>query len=287
MKGISKISHAGEAGQVLLITLLVLSIATTVVLGVIGRTNTDLAISNKAQESAQAFSAAEAGVEQALRLSAGQSTSGDIRPGVITYSAAKTPIGNTGGTYKFPKKTTKGTTETLWLANHRADGTLDDTVPGYLNQQGNPPSQLTVCWSDASPTPAVVVTVFSRFGTFNQVRKFPYDPVGARAAGNKFNTGSTLGTCGLNEGSIYWTQIIPILSTPSVALMVRIRPVFGDSQIAVAPIAGATFPAQGSQIVSTGQVTAGATRKIIVVQQYTAPLGVFDHLIYSQGSFQQ
>lgn len=53
-------------GQVLLITVLVLSIAVTIALSLIGRSVTDVSMSRNLEESARAFSAAEAGIEETL-----------------------------------------------------------------------------------------------------------------------------------------------------------------------------------------------------------------------------
>ena len=72
-----------QPGQVLLLTLLVLSVATTVVLSLIGRATTDVAISNQIAESQRAFSAAEAGIEEMLKT-------GSVAPGVHPLSSGAT-----------------------------------------------------------------------------------------------------------------------------------------------------------------------------------------------------
>ena len=62
-------------GQALVIILLVLAVASTVVLSLVSRTVTDVAITTKEKDSSRAFSAAEAGVEEAL---VGGPTSGTL-----------------------------------------------------------------------------------------------------------------------------------------------------------------------------------------------------------------
>ena len=60
-----------DSGQVLLITLLVLSVAVTIALSLIGRGTMDANMSANLEESARAFNAAEAGIEDALKSGIG------------------------------------------------------------------------------------------------------------------------------------------------------------------------------------------------------------------------
>ena len=144
-------SNQQQNGQIVLISLLVLSIATTIALSLIGRSTTDVAISNQITESTRAFSAAEAGIEEALKSGVGTSGAQVLTAGV-SYTVAKADIGGAAGRM-FSEKSQPGVTETLWLVNHNPDGSLSET-PTYTA------AGIDVCWSGESTTPAMSVSIF-------------------------------------------------------------------------------------------------------------------------------
>lgn len=274
--------RAYQEGQVLLISLLVLSIATTVALSLIGRSTTDVAISNQINESSRAFSAAEAGIEESLKTGIGTNVPQVLASGV-TYTVAKADIGGATGAYIFPKKINSGTTETLWLVNHNANGTLAET-PTYTA------TGIDLCWSQETTTPAIIFSVvYKTAGGEYRVAKGAYDPDATRALTNKFSgVTSSSGGCGAGTGTTYKQTVMfddfainPALDT---LLMLRLQPVYSDTILAV-NTGGSSLPLQGAKLESTGVSGAGVTRKIVVYQQYRAPQSVFDSVIYSQGSF--
>ncbi len=268
-----------QSGQILLITLLVLTVATTIALSVIGRSTSDEAISTQLEESARAFSAAEAGIEEALR--SGRGTTSVLTSGP-SYTVTVGSIGGATGIFQFPRKTPVGIAETLWLVNHNTDGTLDET------RQVSVPS-MTVCWSAEATVPALSVSVLyksSSDGSYRTARA-ALDPDATRAATNKFTGVSPAGTnCALANN---YQQTIPFASlgiTPAVdtLLAIRLRPLYADTRIAIDPL-GATMPSQGNRIESVGSTNAGVSRKVVVYQQYRSPESVFDASIVSQSSF--
>lgn len=272
-----------QEGQVLLISLLVLSIATTVALSLVSRSTTDVTISNQISESSRAFSAAEAGIEEALKAGVGTSGTQVLTAG-ISYAVSKADIGGSAGAYVFPKKISHGTTETLWLVNHNADGTLVET-PTYTN------ATIDVCWSEESTVPAMIVSVlYKTAGGLYQVARGAYDPDSGRALTNNFSgVTSTSGGCGEGTGTTYKQTITFGGFTPAITpvsdtlLMLRIQPLYADANIAVSAVG--TLPIQGNKLESTGTSEGGLARKIVVYQQYRSPPSVFDSVIYSQGSF--
>ena len=86
-------SYRHQQGQILLITLLVLTVATTIALSLIGRATIDLSMSNQLEESTRAFNAAEAGVEQALKSGLGTNGPAVLTNGV-TYDVTVNTIGD-------------------------------------------------------------------------------------------------------------------------------------------------------------------------------------------------
>lgn len=275
-------SDTSQRGQVLLISLLVLSIATTVALSLIGRSTTDVAISTQISESSRAFSAAEAGIEEALKTGVGSSGAQVLTAGV-TYNVTKADIGGAAGTYVFPKKVPRGRTETLWLVSHNADGTLAET-PTYTA-----PS-IDVCWSSQTTTPALIVSVLYKTaaGAY-RVAKDAYDPDATRALTNKFSAVGATGGCGAGTETTYkqtvtFGSFVPAINPGSdTLLMLRLQPVYSDASLAVNAIG--TLPLQGSRLESIGTTATGVTRKIVVYRQFRSPPSIFDSVIYSQDSF--
>lgn len=282
-------TKVSQSGQILLITLLVFSVGLTVALGLIGRTTTDTTINSQIEESSRAFAAAEAGIESALKSGVGTGSVQTIAAGV-TYNVNVTALAGGEGTFIFPRKTSRGQTETIWLANHDGTGALLET-PVYTA------SSIDVCWSDEAAIPALEVTVLykeSADGSY-RVLKGAYDPDGTRrsgAGGNQFSgVTSAVGGCGADTGTIYrqslnFAGLNPTVSPVSDSLlMLRLKPIYSDAQLAVNPASGISLPVQGNRIESSGTTGSGVSRKIVVYQQYKAPLGIFDYGIYSQGDF--
>lgn len=275
-------------GQVVLITLLVLTIATTVALSLISRTTTDTTITNQVEESSRAFSAAEAGVEQALAANATGTIgpTGIVGAAGVSYNVLISSIGAKAGLYEFPQKTLKGTTETLWLVAHDQNGALVEN-PTYTA------SSIDVCWSKETPIAALEVTLLYKESSAvvdnYRIAKVAYDPDPVRFGSDKFTSTYVAGGCGVNTGTDYRETITfnllnaGIDPTTDTLIALRIRPLFNDAKIVIDP-GGTVIPSQGNQIESTGSTITGTNRKIVVYQQYRSASSVFDAALYSQGA---
>lgn len=267
-----------QAGQVLLITLLVLAFAVTVTLSLIARTTSDVSITNKMEDSAKAFSAAEAGVEEGLRATS-SATLSLVLSGGGQYTTNVVSVGGAAGTLTLPRATTKETTETIWLANHNADGSLNET-------RVFSPSSVDLCWTKGTSTvPAVVVSILYKRGTSYYVAKGAYDANASRAATNQFsaptsqNAGSECGVADYRANLSFGSFGIEPVALDTL-LMLRVRPIYADTVFSVN--SSAVIPLQGKQIESTGTAGAGATRKIVVFQQFHSADTIFDAALYSQ-----
>lgn len=279
-----------QQGQVLLITLLILSLAITVGLSLIGRETVNTNISNQVAESSKAFSAAEAGIEESLKN--GQGTLGSevvIAPG-LSYKVNKSDIGGSEGTYVFPKKTSKGLDEVLWLTDHIANGSLVENAATDYNG-----SYIDVCWTTAVPTPpAIIVSILYKQGASYKLARGAYDPVaGTRTPANNFSavTDVTNG-CGGGSGTNFrqrldFSTLISGYDPGSdILIMARFRPVYSDTQLAINTPAGVPTKLQGFAYESSGTTEIGLTRNIIVNQQYRAASSLFDFAVYTiDGSF--
>lgn len=278
-----KLKRQSTKGQILLITLLVLTVATTISLSLIGRATIDLSMSNQLEESTRAFDAAEAGIEQALKTGTGTSIPVTLSSGV-TYNVTVNSIGGATGVFQMAHKTLQNTTETLWLVEHdQTTGELDET-PFYTA------STIELCWSkETSPSPAAAlgVTIFYKESTDNsyQVKRVALDPALVSRNNNFDSTNITSTGCGIGY---YGKQIdfsaLGLTPTSDAILALRIRPYYADTTLAVNGGVWA-IPKQGNQIESIGETGTGVSRKVVVYQQYRAPQSVFDSVIHSDADF--
>ncbi len=283
LQPLTPVQSSRSAGQIVLITLLVLAVGTTVALSLIGRTTIDTAISANLEESARAFGAAEAGIESAL--GSGLGTGGaQVLTGGTTYETTVSTVGGSEGVVRLSKKTLKGTTETVWFVDHNEDGTLNETIT-FLGEN------LDICWSYESPVePAVVFSILYKEGSDGsyKVVRDAFDPVPARASSNKFQQVPSPPSGGCGISGFYGKNIsfasYGVNPNNDILLALRLRPVYSDTEFAFNPN-NFVIPLQGTKIESVGKTATGVTRKVIVHKQYTSAASVFDAAVYSQGSF--
>lgn len=270
-------------GQVLLITVLVLSVAVTIALSLIGRGVSDVSMSRNLEESARAFSAAEAGIEEALRTNTQQT---NTSYGSVGYTSEIAVIGDSTGVYTLPTITV-GQADTVWLVEHNASNGID-FPPSYYYPNGT----IDICWShvpEGQPTPALETAIYYKSGSSYLVNRGFYDPSSSQwpvQDPENLNNG-----CGGMENVYHQTVSIPVGVVP---LFMRIRPYYGNATVSIAPLGGNKLPKQGLEVSSVGctQITAsgctegGVTRKIVVRRQYPGAATIFDYSIYSQGSLE-
>jgi len=272
----------GNKGQILLITLLVLTVATTIALSLIGRATLDLSMSNQLEESTRAFDAAEAGIEEALKTGSGTDQPVTLSPGV-TYDVSVNTIGGVAGVFQMVRKTLQNNTETLWLVEHTDTGVVDETL-FYTS------STIELCWSQeigTNPAAALGVTVLYKASTDGsyQAARVAVDPDAGTRGNNFDDTGITTTGCGIGY---YGKQIdftaLGINPALDTLLALRIKPYYADATLAING-GTAEIPKQGNQIESVGSTGTGVSRKVVVYQQYRAPLSIFDSVIYSESAF--
>ena len=275
-----------SSGQILLITLLVLTVAMTIALSVIGRSRTSVNTSTDVAESARAFSAAEAGIEEFLKTGAANGNAQTLAGAPASYTTSMQVISATGP-YAFPNRTTRGDTETLWMVNH--DPT-DPTGVKLLEQKTYLGPSIDVCWKGPTP-PAISVTILYKKAGAYLSAKAAFDSQGAR--GDNFTAAGAL-TAGCGQpGNTVYKQTITFTNfgvdqnaavNPAIILALRIHPFFSDADIFVDSGANA-LPSQGSNISATGTTGTGITRKIQVAQEYRSPPSIFDNAVVSQSAF--
>lgn len=273
-----------QSGQVALVALLVLTIATTVGLSLISRTTTEISIATNTEDSTRAFSAAEAGIEASLVSGAASNRTIDAALG-LEYNVTVASISGTANEYIFPRSTVNGETETVWLVNHdNQNGSVIET-PTYTS------SYIDVCWSDAPTQPAVLVTVLYKESSDNsyQIAKGVFDPYQARQTNDAFTYPTAVsGGCGsaatkYRQRVTFADLVATINPAVDTLIALRIRPLFSPALLSVKP--AMALPYQGRIVQSIGKTASGVTRKVVVYQQYRSAGTIFDSAVYSEGQF--
>jgi len=274
-----------QKGQTLLITLLVMAVAITVALSLIGRSATDVSMTGKIEESARAFAAAEAGIEETLQsntANAGTIIASDTN---TKFSTTIADIGSGTNVYAPTNVIRKGESETFWLVHHNEDGALMESDPEAYTG-----ATIDVCWEHGGDTKsALEITVIYKNGTEYAITRGAYDPDTTRAGSEKSNfsdvTNNTSG-CGMVSGVYMQTVTLP-REGGSVPLMLRIRPYYADAKILINPLLPSALPSQGQEVSSTGTTGGGVTRKIVVKRKYESIPDFLDYSIYSQENFEK
>lgn len=289
---------ATQGGQALLIIVLVLAVALVVVLSISTRTTTDITQTSYDENALRAFSAAEAGVEDALLKNTGtggSSVAVDSNANVSYTTDFSTPAGDK--TFNHPEPALSGQSRTFWLVSHNpTTGALTCTSAPCVK-----PPQIEVCWGTGSPSPIPAVEVSIYYDTtyasvastnnYAGVKTIRYtaDPSGSRRSSNNFSAdgGSCSfgsGTYAYSTGNINMSVPLSCTSTAGCLLMVKVRMLYNTTTAQPIgfgiPSGYGSLPAQGIQISSTG--TAGdSTRKVSVFRGFAEPQSVFDAGVFS------
>jgi len=291
-----------DSGQALLLVLLGMAVALTVVMSVVSRSITDISITSKSEEAARAFSAAEAGVEEALIV--GSSVTSVERGYVATVSdvALNASFYNMGSL---------GPNESavVWFASHGEDGLLicDATHTCFTGNTAK------FCWGNvgtstgSDSTPAVEVSFYydsnrnaaSEDHDYSAVRiaRAAYD-IRERNSFTKALEGCSIDTerFAFSTPEIDLSSLVPCSGEgcflfAKVKLLYNYEPLVGDvlHKVGVQFGEDEVLPSQGVKIVSIGTSGEGskATRKIEAIRPFKEPLTIFDAGVFSVGDLQK
>lgn len=283
MAGYPKIKKTvPESGQAVVLVLLSLSVVLTVVLFVMARSITDISTSGKQADSVRAFSAAEAGVENALITGIGSGGSVSIGEASYTVDVANFARGNSA--INYPSPLISGDTATVWFVDHDADGNLSCGTD--TSCFANP--DVRFCWGNANAakdalSPALEISVYYK-ATDNvltnlsdvRVARITADPFEDRRTENNFDAiDPYAGQCDANGIKYQFRKTfnfsdIGISDTSAGRLLfAKVRFIYNtDTQhaLAIKAFSGTTsFPSQGTMVSSLG--TSGqSNRKVNVFQ---------------------
>lgn len=287
-----------SSGQALLLILLSMAVVLTIVLSILSRSITDVAVTTKEEEALRAFSAAEAGVEQSLVIG---SSIGSTQIGDASFKTTVTGALTNGKEFANPVGLFSGESLNFWFVAHDDDGALvcNATFPCFTGQQ------IKVCWgksgapaNDAS-TPAIEVSTYyaATPGDYSTVRiaRITADPNTVRRASNNF-TAPDAGTCTTDNATFQFQKTIDFasLSVPAGSYgtqnglqFAKVRMFYNTAEthpvgIFINFASNTNLPSQGLRIESVG-VSGDSNRKIDVFQGYGEAPPVFDSSIFSLG----
>ena len=287
-----------QKGQALLLVLLSMAVVLTIVLSILSRSVTDIAVTSRDEEALRAFSAAEAGVEQALVAGGGSGTVGNA-----SFNANVSGFASGSQAFVNPEGLYSGESMIAWFAAHDANGNLvcSAQFPCFTGRN------IKVCWGKAgtgattATTPALEVSVFylTTPGDYSTVRivRVAVDPNSNRTATNKFSAPDG-GTCTISGTNFQFQKTIDLgpsgLGIPPSTYnsqnglqFARFRFLYNTDTTHQAGIdvnlpGNSLLPSQGLKIDSAG--TSGeSNRKIEVFQSYgEVPLS-FSGSVFSTG----
>lgn len=289
-------------GQAIIALILIMTVALAIGVSVIQKSLVDVSTSTKVEQSQRAFSAAEAGIEKALR-------GADVSGGVILENQSSAQVQDTG---LLPYTAASGSQQDgleyppiskeefahIWLA----DPTSPTNPPSEFYMPAtklDPGRGIEIYWgTPTAEKAAIAVKIVYYDGTAYKVAAYYFDSDATRALSNGFIdasascTSPTINTTSGTNRSFYCKRIIDSSSSPafpsSGLMLVRMRLLYNSSSQPVALRGYGTcgpqcsLPPQARIIASTG--TSGETQRILQVFQIDKVVPpYFDFAIFSAG----
>ena len=264
----------------MVLVLLSLSVVLTLVLFILARSVTDIAVSSRQEESVRAFSAAEAGIERALVIGLGFGATDELI-GNASYTTSVTEFALGETEVNFPSPISSGDTVTTWFVSHDADGNLGcGSLPCFTG------SQMKVCWGNpgtslsASTTPAIEVSVYyeSAPGDLATIKngRITADPYSGRRSSNSFASDDG-GTCEIAGQRYQFQKVITFasLGIPAASYgvenglqLAQIRMLYNTDYPHFAGVSvnfpgNSILPSQGIKIDSTGEAGSSNRREVL------------------------
>lgn len=282
-----------QKGQIILVLILVMTVALAIGISVVQRSLSDISTASKVEQSSRAFSAAEAGIEKALKVDSAITTQQTLDNNSLIQGVDRKAIPLTGQALEYPPLS-KEETAHVWLAN-------PDTLA-----QSYSASTLDVYWgssqSSGREVPALEVRViWGNSSAGYQAQSFYIDPVSGtegQASNNFLSPSQYSGGCTsippintslsvdntTNDRLFKCKVTLSIPNVPSIpAILLRARFLYNSTSqpFAVKPTSG-SLPEQGRLFTSTG-VSGQTQRKVQLFQINKVVPPYFDYAIFSTG----
>lgn len=272
-----------QKGQIILVVVLVMVVGLTIGLALASRSITNLRISTDEKNSQAALSAAEAGIEQAVKkqvnCGASAKCTAVTSPANATVPYLTTVDFQTGSNQTLMRGgqfVTKNEGADIWLVDHNVDGT-----PNYSSGWSNQSRTLSIYFgpnnqANACANPALEVIVLSNFASPKTTR-YVYDPCPLRASGNHFAlptlfASSIPSSVSSTPLTLNYRVQIDIVN----GLVVRVVPIYSNAQIG---FSGPNLPSQGKIYESVGSAD-GTKRKVTVYEAWGDLSSEFFQYVY-------
>lgn len=251
-----------KKGQILLITVMLLATVMTVVLSVSFKSVTDTQITKLEEESQKALSAAESAIEVALNENSLDSDVTSIAlssiSGLSGFSGDATIESLTATTFTT-SEIQKDASYTFYLGNYDVQ---NKTIASVID-----PNNLTLCFENGTPNPAIEITLVKTGG----VKKYVVDPDNPKRISNASNTSS----CTPDSVNYSYSVNIPNGDIGNDAKFLIVRVLYSPTKLffsrnSVLPIQGRTVSSQATSSNSTG-----VSKKVVLFQTYPQIPGEF------------
>jgi len=281
-----------QNGQMIIILLLVMVVGLTIGLSMVSRSLTDIKISQQAEQSQRAFSAAEAGLEYGLSQGLAQIAGGDIPQTIITpgvsYSGKVSRTGKQGYELKGLAAIEQDDVAQINLDPLDLDTgeTLATSINIFWGEIGTNQVPNPAC--SALPNPVVAsleLTFITQSGTSYGINKYAYNACSGLNATNNFSSPSQYGlpTPTLPSTATAYYAKIDSLDIPDDVKILRIRPLYNNASIKIEPNGG-VFPNQSYKLTVKGEAS-GKVRAIEWFQPIKPALpAIFDYVLFSGSS---
>jgi hypothetical protein len=249
-----------QNGQILLIVMLVVIVASTIGLSLASRSITSLRTSTEEAESQKALAAAEAGIERALQGSVPIATSSNSSSNTPGYTTQVDQVFGNNFLINGGNIITKDEGADLWLATYNSDPNLNYGAPWT--------GDLSIYWGDSSgdcKNAALEIIIVSGSKDDPTSKRYVFDSCSQRILQNGFAPPQSTTPENIVSNGITKTFPYGVTISVSDGLIARIIPIYGNVYAGVK--GSSALPLQGYVITSIG--TSGqANRKITVFKGY-------------------
>jgi Tfp pilus assembly protein PilX len=272
--------HRNQPGQVLLIVILIMVVVLTIVLSLATRSVTNTRLTSQDQDSKRALSAAEAGIEQALKKGSTVGIGANIGTNATIKQITLNTLSGTDVLVNNGLLISRDDGADVWFVDHKADGTPDYTTPkGVTTLTVSWGKSGEVCSSSANSNTMAAIEVIVVSGPVGSPRatRTVFDPctsAPARQASINFDTVVTPGRSVQGIQFAYQNTITGM----SNALFARIIPLYADTSVGVT--ANVALPNQGTVVDALGSA-GNAQRRVNTFRGYPKlpteffPYGIF------------
>jgi Tfp pilus assembly protein PilX len=253
-----------QRGQVLLIAILVIIIASTIGLSVASRTATNLRTTTEEAESRKALAAAEAGIERTIQSLVPVALKGNNLDNNSSYATQVNSVDSSTFLLNGGNTIPKDEGADVWFVEHNPDSNNTPVYSqaksaNFLNLYWGSTSE--VCGSPAAPAAieAIVVTRNNSSGVIKSYR-YAYDGCSGRKSENNFTQADSGSFTMSGFSSVTFgnrTPQVDLAKNVDDIIFVRVIPIYKDAVIGVSACNYAghsctSLPNQGYVIESTG-----------------------------------